>query len=167
MFKHTNIVCQSKVKLRMMKYWSKILSGKDTKFSYRMYFVLYCLHKNNKFVCKWISCVEKIFQNVGLNYICMNNDVTNVNWLCTEVQKRLQLKFIQNWHSNIQESPKCLNYSNFKTEFTTELYITKLQPSFHIPLARFRTTSNRFPVEKGRWENTEQKKKKKKKKKNN
>lgn len=31
------------VKVRMIKYWSKILSGKDTKFSYKMYLVLYCL----------------------------------------------------------------------------------------------------------------------------
>lgn len=141
------------VKLRMIKYWSKILCGKDTKFSYRMYLILYCLHKNNIFSCKLISYIEKILQDVGLNYIWLNNDVTNVNWLCTEVQKRLQLQFIQNWHSNIQESPKCLNYRIFKTEFTTELYITKLQPNFYIPLARFRTTNNRFPVEKGRWEN--------------
>ena len=76
----------------------------------------------------------------------MNSDVINVNWLCTEVQKRLQLQLIQNWHSNIQGSQKCLNYRIFNTEFTTELYITKLQPNFYIPLARFRTTNNRFPV---------------------
>ena len=118
-----------------------------------MYLVLYCLHKNNIFSCKWISYIEKILQDVGLNYIWMSNDVTHVNWLCAEIQKRLQLQFIQNWLSNIQESPKCLNYRIFKTEFTTELYITKLQPVFYILLARFRTTNNRFPVEKGRWEN--------------
>ena len=125
------------VKLRMIKYWSKILSSKDTKFSYRMYLVSYCLHKNNIFSCKWISYVEKILQDVGLNYIWMNNDVTYVNWRYNEVQKRLQLQFIQNWHSNIQQSPKCLNYRIYETEFTT-----KLQPIFYIPLARFRTTNN-------------------------
>ena len=96
------------------------------------------------FSCKLISYIEKILQDVGLNYIWLNNDVTNVNWLCTEVQKRLQLQFIQNWHSNIQESPKYLNYRIFKTEFTTELYITKLQPNFYIPLARFRTKITDF-----------------------
>ena len=117
--------------------------------------VLYCLHKNNIFSCKLISYIEKILQDVEINYIWMNNDVTNVNWLCTEVQKRLQLQFIQNWHSNTQESPKCLNYRIFKTEFTTESYITKLHSNFYIPLARFRTTNNRFSVEKGRWDNIE------------
>ena len=43
----------------------------------------------------------------------------------------------------------------FKTEFITEKYITELQPKFYIPLARFRTTNHRFPIEKGRWENIE------------
>ena len=39
------------VKLRMIKHWSKILSGKDTKFKYRMHLVLYCLYTNNIFSC--------------------------------------------------------------------------------------------------------------------
>ena len=83
---------ETQVKLRMIKYWSKILSGKGTKFSYRMYFVLHCLHKNNIFSCKWISYVEKILQDVGLNYIWMNGYVTNVNWLGDEVQKKKKKK---------------------------------------------------------------------------
>ena len=43
--------------------------------------------------CKWILYIEKILQDVGLNYIRLSNIVTNINWLCKEVQNRLQMKY--------------------------------------------------------------------------
>ena len=52
-------------------------------------------------------------------------------------------------------SSKSINYRIFKTNFVTEFYITHLQPNFYIPLARFRTTNNILPIERGRWENVE------------
>ena len=75
------------------------------------------------------------------------------DWLCNEVKKRLQCQYLQKWNTEIQTSSKSINYRIFKTNFVTEFYITHLQPKFYIPLARFRTTNNRLPIERGRWEN--------------
>ena len=62
---------------------------------------------------------------------------------------------MQKWNSDIQASPKCINYRTFKINFKIEPYITDLQPRSFITLSRFRTTNNRLPVERGRWENAE------------
>ena len=143
------------IKIRMIKFWAKILTCKNTKISYKLYLLLLYLHKNNIYSCKWILFIEKILQDVGLNYIWLSNVVTNINWLCREVQNRLQMQYIQEWNSVVHNSPKCINYQTFKTEFKMEFYISELQPKFYIPIARFRTTNHKLPIERGRWENIE------------
>lgn len=140
-------------KKRMIKHWSKILTDKDSKISYKMYSVLLYLHKNNIYSCNWILCIEKILNSVGLTYVWQENSVNNVDWLCKEVEKRLQSQFVQKWNSDVYSSSKCINYRIFKTEFALEKYITECQPNVYIPFARIRTTNNKLPIEKGRWEN--------------
>ena len=142
-------------KTRMIKFWSKILNGKNSKISHKIYKILLFLYNNHIYSCKWILHIEKILQDVGLNYIWLSNNVHNSDWLCNEVKKRLQCQYLQKWNTEIQTSSKSINYRIFKTNFVTEFYITHLQPKFYILLARFRTTNNRLPIERGRWENVE------------
>lgn len=96
---------------------------------------------------------RKILNSVGLTYVWLENSVNNADWLCKEVEKRLQFQFVQKWNSDVYSSSKCINYRIFKTEFALEKYITECQPNVYIPFARIRTTNNRLPIEKGRWEN--------------
>ena len=120
-----------------------------------MYELLLYLHNKDIYSCKWILCIQKILQDVGLNYIWITKTVPNINWLCREVKDRLEMQFVQKWNSDVQVSPKCINYRIFKTEFKIEPYITELQPRSYITLSRFRTTNNRLPIERGRWENVD------------
>lgn len=48
-----------------------------------------------------------------------------------------------------------LHYRIFKTDFAFEKYIIELPIKAYIDLAKFRTTNNRLPIEKGRWDNIE------------
>ena len=48
------------VKVRMLKFWAKILTGKNSKISFKMYLLLLYLHRNNIHSCKWILCIEKM-----------------------------------------------------------------------------------------------------------
>ena len=66
------------IKVRMVKPWSKILAGKNSKISFKMYLLLLYLHRNNIYSCKWILYIERILQGVGLNYIWLSNIVTNI-----------------------------------------------------------------------------------------
>lgn len=143
------------IKVRMINYWSKLITGKEDKLSYKMYNVLLYLHRNNIYSSKWIICIQNILQSVGLHYVWIDNHVYNIKSLCNEVKNRLECQFIQVWNSDVYNSSKCINYRIFKTEFNLEKYITELSPKIRITLAKFRTTNNRLPIEKGRWENIE------------
>ena len=109
------------MKKRMIKFWAKILPGKNTQISHKMYKLVVYLHNNNIYPCKWISCIKKTLQDVGLNYISIN--IENINWLCREVKSRLEMQFVQKWNSDVQASPKCTNYRLFKTNFEIKPYI--------------------------------------------
>ena len=90
------------------------------------------LHRNNIYSCKWILYIEKILQEVGLNYKWLSNNVTNINWLCKEVETRLQMQFTQKCNSDVYNSPKCINYRMFKADFKAEMYFIDLQPKFYV-----------------------------------
>ena len=49
---------------------------------------------------------------------------------------------------------KCINYRIFKTNFVLGKYLIELSVKSYT-LAKFRTTNNRLPIEKGRWDNIE------------
>ena len=94
-------------------------------------------------ICSYYICTEitythisgfcilkKILQEVRLNYIWLSNNVTNINWLCKEVETRLQMQFTQKWNSYVYNSPKCINYRMFKADFKAEMYFIDLYPNF-------------------------------------
>ena len=117
---------------------------------------MYYLHKNNIYLSKWTSAIESILQNIGLNFVWLNNnDILDINWVCREKRLRLECQFVQKWQSDVFNSPKCFNFRIFKTDFAFEKYIIELPIKAYIDLAKFRTTNNRLPIEKGRWDNIE------------
>ena len=120
-----------------------------------MYELLLYLHYKDIYSCKWVLCIQKILQDVGLNYLWIAKAVPNINWLCREVKDRLEMQFVQKWNSDVQASPKCTNYRIFKTEIKIKPSITELQSRSYITISRFRTTNNQPPMERGRWENVD------------
>ena len=58
-----------------------------------MYELLLYLHNKDIYSCKWILCIQKILQDVGLNYIWIAKTVSNINWPCfsREVKDRLEM----------------------------------------------------------------------------
>ena len=89
------------VKMQMIKYWCKLLSGKNTKIPCIMYKLLYYMYKKDIYKSKWISKIENIVQETGLNYAWLNNEVGNINNFCKTVNTRLQCQCIQNWNADV------------------------------------------------------------------
>ena len=56
---------ETHVKIRMIKFWVKILTGKNSKISYKMYELLLYLHNRDMYSCKWLLCIQKMLQDVG------------------------------------------------------------------------------------------------------
>ena len=140
------------VKSRMIKYWCKLISGKSTKISCIIYKLLYYMYRTDIYSSKWILKVKNIIQETGLNYIWLNNDVENIDNFCSIVNTKLHDHFTQKWNNDIFDSSKCLNYRLYKKELNLEKYICEMPLKSAIPLARYRTTNHRLPIEKGSWD---------------
>ena len=70
------------------------------------------------------------------------------------VKRTLTDQYLQKWNTSLSVSSKWVNYSIFKETIVLEKYILSLSKSEAITMIKFRTGNHYFPVETGRWENT-------------
>ena len=62
---------------------------------------------------------------------------------------------MQTWHSSLQESHKGTNYNIIKQDIALEKYLITTPKCYWLSLLKFRTENHRFPVETGRWDDTD------------
>ena len=139
------------VKLRMISYWARLLTGKETKLSYLSYKILYNLFIDENLDFSWIKHVKHIFDDTGYSYIWSQQFFQNSDLLLALIRNRLHEQFTQEWHSLIQNSPKAINYRLFKDNFEFENYFNILEDKDIYTLCKFRTTNHKLPIETGRW----------------
>ena len=139
------------IKSRMVSYWAKLMNAKETKLTSIMYKIHYVLHTSNDYSCKWLLQIKSVLDSVGLSYVWLEQKVVSISWLVNTVKLRLKDQYVQSWFSAIDNSPKCINYRLFKSEFKLEEYMQKLCKTNCITLCRYRTTNHKLPIETGRW----------------
>lgn len=140
------------IKLRMINYWSKMLSGKPEKLPLVLYKL--CLRKyilGSHMI--WLSSIKNILDSCGLSYIWDTQNFISPSWLYSSVKQCIIDQFNQEWISYVQNSPKALNYRLFKENFEFENYLNVLDHKKAINMCRFRTTNHNLPIEVGRWRN--------------
>ena len=134
------------IKSRMVGFWNRIISGKQTKLSYICYKKLTeTPHLNSK----WVAKVKQILDDCGMSEIWTAQSPTS--HLSKIVMERLKDQFTQKWNSNLNNSTKGRNYGIFKERIQLENYLLKLSPKFYTLMAKFRTANHRFPCEVLRW----------------
>ena len=136
------------IKLRMISYWRKLLY--NDKLSSYMYRLLLCVNRNDNINFKWISCIESIFNDIGMGHVFANQDNTDYN---LKIRQILQDQFIQKWYSEIQQSSRGQFYSSFKGQFGFEKYLIKIPENSRVWITKFRLSNLKIPVETGRWQN--------------
>ena len=76
----------------------------------------------------------------------------NVNFhLSKKVKKNLYESFVENWKLQVHNLSKCSNYRMYKTTFGFENYLTILPQDLLYNVCRFRCSSHKLPIEKGRF----------------
>jgi hypothetical protein len=78
------------VKLRMISYWARLLTGKETKLSYLSYKILYNLFIDENLDFSWIKHVKHIFDDTGYSYIWSQQFLQNSDLLIALIRNRLQ-----------------------------------------------------------------------------
>ena len=75
----------------------------------------------------WLKYIKSILDSVGLSDVWFTQG-TNVQyeWFKAYVKRCLSDQSLQSWHSNIDNSNKCINYKIFKKELKFEDYLSEL-----------------------------------------
>ena len=136
------------IKCRMINFWNRLLSGKQTKLAYLFYQKLRSTPSINS---RWISKIQEILTESGRPDIWQHEN-TNPN-LTMFIRQNLRDRFIQLWNSKLEQSSKGTNYKLFKDSINLEPYVLRLPGNSYTYFAKFRTGNHRFPCERGRWLN--------------
>lgn len=142
------------IKLRMVKFWCRLVNGDDNKISSILYKLLFINFNNYGFESRWLTFIKTIFDDCGLTNVWSSQNYFSPEWIEKSVESRLLDQFKQEWSSEIFSSSKTLCYRIFKTDFCFEKYLSILPPHLMFYLCKFRCSCHRLPIESGRWNNT-------------
>ncbi|MCG8034996.1 MAG: hypothetical protein JAZ03_22865 [Candidatus Thiodiazotropha taylori] len=139
------------IKSRMIGFWNRLITGKQSKLSFILYQTLY----NHDKTFKWINYIKSIFTEIGRNDLWINQASINSRNMKVLVKSVLVDQNLQKWHSDLQNSQKGINYSIIKQAISLEKYLITVQRKYWQCLFKFRTENHKFPVETGRWNDIE------------
>ncbi|XP_060563724.1 uncharacterized protein LOC132723080 [Ruditapes philippinarum] len=139
------------IKSRVLCFWNKILSSKQESISHILYDMSHSLYCRNVLKLPWMNSVCKLLDSLGLSNFWINNVATSLPLFKKIVKNRLKDQFIQNWHSEMSQSSKCLNYRMYKSEFRFEKFLDILPSHLALVRLRFRCMNHKMPIESGRF----------------
>jgi len=134
------------IKSRMVNFWSKIVSGSETKYAH----VVYCALRAT-YPTKWLNFIRNVFDSTGQTHIFLNQTHTNTIGVHRIIKNILHDQFLQLWRSKSECSSKAKLYSIFKDTLELERYFTLLPKHQYLQLFKFRSGNHKFPIEQGRW----------------
>jgi len=142
------------IKRRLVAYWLKLCSADEHRICRKLYNVLFHMHENNDYHSEWLICIRDIIQQNGFGFVWLTQGQgVNITGFKNELKCRLNSQFIQQWHTQMEESSKCSLYRNIKTEFRLESYLLKLSKNNWKFIVKLRCSSHKLPIETGRYAN--------------
>ena len=130
---------------KCIKYWCKLLQMPDYRYPKNCYKML--LAQDNAGRTNWVSNVKSMLFRYGFGFVWVAQGVGNVNNFAHCFKNRLIECSSQNWHSSINESPRCGLYKHIKSQLEHEMYLTlDMTLKFRHNLARFRCSSHKLEI---------------------
>ncbi len=139
------------IKCKIIGYWARMISGKETKLCFVMYRFLLHLDRLGIYILPWLACIKDICDECGMSWLWLSQSVPNVIWVNEAVELRLRDQWITTWRSNIETKSLCSNYRIIKMNYGMEEYTVKMQKTSRILLTKLRTLNNKLPVNVGRY----------------
>ena len=142
------------VKLKMLNFWTRLITGKKEKIALALYHKLKNLYDTDEYRSPWISHIKIILDDIDQSQL-WNEPSENINPLALKslFDSQLSLNYSQDWLDQIQVSSACSTYSIIKENLQPELYLTKLESKFATSLCKFRCLNHWLPVVAGRYKN--------------
>ena len=105
------------IKQRMVKYWTKLITGKQSKMCSVVYRLMYHLCNTQNAIFSWLNSVKTILDECGFSYIWETQISISEVWLKFNAKMRLHDQFQQTWRETLHNCSKTLNYCIFKETF--------------------------------------------------
>ena len=139
------------IKTRMVCFWHKIITGVNTKLSYRLLYLLNKLNEQNQYEPKqysshWPKKVKEILESCNMMSIWLNPKSIKPNQLRKALTKQLTNKYKLKWLSDIEKKSSCIIYKTFKTEFKLERYLMLPDSVDRINISKFRCRNSKIPA---------------------
>lgn len=126
----------------------------DHRYPKQCYNMLRSLSDSGKI--NWASKVRSLLYKYGFGYVWEANTVGDGLHFVNIFRQRIKDCFEQQWHSDIEDSPKALHYKYFKLILEVEYYLSIDLPFLYRKiLANFRCSGHCLMIEKGRHQNIE------------
>ena len=78
------------IKVRIVKYWVRLITGKPGKLAYIMYQCLLYLDTVGLYTSPWLNEVRSVLNNCGMSGVWLCQEVPNLVWLGKAIQQRLK-----------------------------------------------------------------------------
>ena len=132
-----------------IKYWCRLLCMGNHKYPKNCYKMLKSLDEAGR--QNWVSKVRHLLFQYGFGYVWIAQEFGNEIFFINQFKTRISDCMQQNWHSDINESPRCDSYKEFKSLLNVERYLTLDMPFYlRKAFARFRSSSHKLAIEIGR-----------------
>ena len=141
-------------KINMFRYWIKLLHVDNSNITKRVYLLLKQDADNNVTYNKlnWASQIKDILETLGLGDLWRYQEIADI--ALTNIKQRILDHYYQSWYSSINNSQRLSTYNRFKHTFNLESYLDIIyERKYKIALTRFRLSSHRLEIERGRYFN--------------
>lgn len=141
-------------KIRMIKYWIKLLSLGENTVPRKVYMMLKHDAANNISYngANWAFQIKSLLDKLGLTYVWLQQGDITIPF--SLIKQRILDLYKQTWYAEINNSNRLLMYSRFKHELDFENYLDFIpEKKYKIALTKFRLSSHDLAIERGRFEN--------------
>lgn len=141
-FEIHSIICK-----RMVNFWSRLVTGKKSKFSHVLYSLINQMSESTtcNYNSRWICKVKEILNLCGLSYFWLLQSNHDPKSLKSIIDRRMNDMDLQTWNSDVNKNSLCYNYRIIKNTLHCEQYLIKLDFSSRLTLAKFRCGNIKMP----------------------
>ena len=143
---------QNMINKRMLSFWHRIVSGKESKLTSAVYRVLLRLHVDDVHHSEWLKKIESILNNAGFTYVwdAQKLILGEVN-LKRMIESRIDDIAFQEWLSAVNNLKQCACYKIFKAKLKFESYLINLDFYDRVRFCKFRCGNHKMPVSVARY----------------
>ena len=148
-------------KIHTIRYWFKLLKSENNYCLLKRIYIMLrndAASNNSYNKINWAYHIKSMLQTLGLANLWIEQDILiergSLDSLLATIKQRILDQYYQTWYCNINNSQGLITYSRFKHTFNLEKYLDSIHDKkLKIAMNRFRLSSHRLEIERGRYRN--------------